>query len=222
MQEGRLFVLSGPSGAGKGTICNELVKLENTKLSISMTTRAIRGKEIPNVSYYYVTDEEFDKTIAEGGFLEYAGIYSKRYGTPKKPVLDNMANGNDVILEIEMQGAQQVKRNYEDAILIFVLPPSLKVLLERLKGRGTETPEQIEERSRTTIEEIHKIADYDYYVINDNLDEAVNIVTAIMRAEHGNTEYIEIAKKNRVDDNAIEMIKKYDQEANNAFISINR
>jgi len=213
MQNGRLFVLSGPSGAGKGTICDELVKRKLAKLSISMTTRAIRGAEIPNVSYYYVSDEEFDKTIAEGGFLEYAGIYDHRYGTPKKPVLEAMEKGEDVILEIEMQGALQVKANYPDAVLIFVLPPSLKVLAERLAARNSDSPAQIIKRTEATLSEIHRIKEYDYFVINDELDPAVAVVQAIMAYEHNDENAKSVAEKFRVNEEAIIMTHKYDEEA---------
>jgi len=213
MHNGRLYVLSGPSGAGKGTICDELVKRKLAKLSISMTTRAIRGNEIPNVSYYYVSDEEFDKTVAEGGFLEYAGIYDHRYGTPKKPVLEAMEKGDDVILEIEMQGALQVKANYPDAVLIFVLPPSLKVLAERLAARNSDSPAQIIKRTEATLSEIHRIKEYDYYVINDELEPAVAVVQAIMAYEHGDMANKEIAQKFCVNEEAINMTHKYDEEA---------
>lgn len=213
MNQGRLFVLSGPSGAGKGTICEQIVKDGSAQLSVSMTTRAIRGNEIPNVSYYFVSDEEFDRTIEEGGFLEYAGIYSHRYGTPKKPVLDAMEAGKDVILEIEMQGAQQVKTNYPDAVLIFVLPPSLKVLAERLKGRNSDSAEQIAERTKATLSEIHRMKEYDYFVINDTLSDAVNIVKNIMSAEHGDKAAAKLTKTNKVNRCTLRVIKKYDEEA---------
>jgi len=213
MQNGRLFVFSGPSGAGKGTICDELVKLGLGKLSISMTTRAIRGAEIPNVSYYYVSDEEFDKTIKEDGFLEYAGIYDHRYGTPKKPVLDAMEKGQDVILEIEMQGALQVKKNYPDAVLIFVLPPSLKILAERLAKRNTDSKAQIIKRTEATLSEIHRIKEYDYFVINDELSNAVTSAKAIMAYEHGDENAKKIAYNWKVTEEAIAMTHKYDEEA---------
>ena len=213
MHQGRLFVLSGPSGAGKGTICDRIVEDGSAQLSISMTTRAIRGKEIPDVSYYFVSDEQFDKTIEEGGFLEYAGIYGHRYGTPKEPVLKAMEEGKDVILEIEMQGACQVKKNYSDAVLIFVLPPSLKVLRERLEKRNSDSPEQIIKRTEATLSEIHRINEYDYFVINGELDEAVGIVKNIMKAVHGDEDAAKLVKKNKVGKTALKMIKKYDEEA---------
>jgi len=213
MQQGRLFVLSGPSGAGKGTICDRIVEDGSAQLSISMTTRAPRGKEIPGVSYFYVSDEEFDKTIEEGGFLEYAGIYSHRYGTPKAPVLKALDEGKDVILEIEMQGAKQVKTNYEDAVLIFVLPPSLAELRKRLEKRNSDSPEQIIKRTEATLSEIHRINEYDYYVINGELEDAVTVVKNIMKAVHGDADAKKAIVKNKVGKRALKMIEKYDKEA---------
>ena len=213
MQQGRLFVLSGPSGAGKGTICDKVIQDGCAQLSVSMTTRAPRGKEIPGVSYYFVSDEEFDKTIEEGGFLEYAGIYGHRYGTPKSPVLEAMGEGKDVILEIEMQGAAQVKANYNDAVLIFVLPPSLAELRARLEKRNSDSPEQITKRTEATLSEIHRIGEYDYYVVNGKLEDAVDTVKNIMKAVHGDRDAKRAVRKNKVGKAALRMIKKYDEEA---------
>ena len=203
MRKGRLFVLSGPSGAGKGTICKAVMAQGDPELalSVSMTTRAPREGEIHGVSYYFVTQEEYDKTVADDGFLEHAGIYGNCYGTPKAPVLEKLNSGIDVILEIEMQGAMQVKKSYPDARLIFILPPSLEVLRQRLKGRGTETDEQLERRTRSALEEIHKIVDYDYYVFNDDLADAVARVNAIISA--GRLE---------VDELATEIVNKFEEE----------
>ena len=201
MKTGRLFVVSGPSGAGKGTICKELLNTEDLDLSISMTTRKPRGKEVEGISYYFVSHEEFQKTIDEGGLLEWAEIYNNRYGTPKAPVLEKLAQGRDVILEIEMKGALQVKKSYPKSVLIFVLPPSISELKKRLIARGTETEEQIELRTRTTIEEIKTIKDYSYFIVNDDLETALSDARTIIRAEHL-----------RVEDQAEDIIHKYESE----------
>lgn len=202
MKSGRLFVFSGPSGAGKGTICDRLVELDLADLSISMTTRECRGKEIPDVSYYFVSREKFQETIDNNGFLEWAEIYDNRYGTPKAPVLEKLSKGRDVILEIEMQGAMNVKKSYDDAVLIFVLPPSLKVLAERLRNRGRDSEEQIALRTKTVLDEIRKIVDYDYYIVNGDLDQAVNDAKRLMQGE--------FKKIDRA--SADKIIKKYEEE----------
>ena len=147
--KGKLFIISGPSGAGKGTICKELLaqtSRDDVQLSVSMTTRNPRAGETDGVSYYFVSKEEFLHRIEAGGLLEYAEVYGNYYGTPKQPVVEKLAAGIDVILEIDMQGALKVKENYPDGVFIFILPPSMTELRKRLTGRGTETPEAIELR----------------------------------------------------------------------------
>ncbi len=201
MKQGRLFVISGPSGAGKGTICKELISAGIADLSVSMTTRKPRGIEQEGIHYYFVSHEEFQQAIDEGNMLEWAEIYANRYGTPKKPVLEKLAQGRDVILEIEMQGAMQVKKSYPKSVLIFVLPPSISVLRKRLIDRGTETPEQIDLRTKTTLEEIKKIKDYSYFIINDDLASAVDDALTIINAEHL-----------RVEDEAEDIIQRYERE----------
>lgn len=193
MEHGKLFVLSGPSGAGKGSICKKLIKKDCVDLSVSMTTRAPRNAEEEGKSYFFVTEDEFQSTIDVHGFMEYAKIYDHYYGTPKKYVMDKLAQGKDVILEIEMQGAFQIKNAYPNCTLIFILPPSLAELRKRLIERGTEDEEEIRIRQQATLNEIDLIHDYDYYIINDDLEEAVKKVEHIISAEHSKvTEAIRI------------------------------
>ena len=151
---GKLFILSGPSGAGKGTICKELLaqtSRDDVQLSVSMTTRNPRNGETEGASYYFVSKEEFLRKIEAGGLLEHAEVYGNYYGTPKQPVIEKLAAGIDVILEIDMQGALKVKENYPDGVFIFILPPSMSELRKRLTGRGTETAEAIEMRLGETL-----------------------------------------------------------------------
>ncbi|MCI8348286.1 MAG: guanylate kinase [Firmicutes bacterium] len=200
---GKLFVLSGPSGAGKGTICKKL--LEETKeleLSVSMTTRNPRKGEEEGVSYYFTDKESFKKHIEDGDLLEYAEVYGNYYGTPKDLVLKRLAQGIDVILEIDMQGALKVKENYPDGVFIFILPPSMSELRKRLTGRGTETAEAIELRLGETLKELSYIDKYDYCVVNGVLEEAVARVKAIVVAEHSKVAFT-----------AEELIESYKEEA---------
>lgn len=184
MEKGRLFVISGPSGTGKGTICKHLIKDKKIKLSVSMTTRNPREGEVHGESYFFVTKEEFLEKVEQGGFLEHAEVFGNYYGTPKMEVMDLLDEGIDVLLEIDVQGALQIKEVYPDAVLVFILPPSLKVLRERLVGRGTETPEIMERRLGEAADEIQFALQYDYVVINDTLEETIDKVRTIIRAAH--------------------------------------
>lgn len=195
---GKLFIISGPSGAGKGTIANRILEDTELAFSVSMTTRAPREGEIDGVHYYFVSEEEFLKNIDEDGFLEHANVYGRRYGTPKDPILEKLENGTDVLLDIEMQGALQIKENYPEGVFIFILPPSMSELRKRLTGRGTETQEAIEMRLGNTLKELSYVEKYDYLVVNGELDEAVNRVKAIIIAEHS-----------RVTMTADELVKEY-------------
>ena len=175
-------MISGPSGTGKGAICAGVTAETNAVLSVSMTTRAPREHETEGKSYYFVDKERFREAIAEEGLFEYAEVFGEYYGTPKAPVLAGLEEGKDVILEIEVDGAKQIKSGMPDAILVFVLPPSLSELKKRIEGRGTETPERIELRLERVGKEIGQIGNYDYLVINDELGKAVSDMLSIMRA----------------------------------------
>lgn len=177
---GKLIVISGPSGAGKGTIVEQLLSDGRYELSISCTTRAPRGQEKEGVNYFFKSKEEFERMIAEHKFLEYADVFGKYYGTPKDYVLDKLEQGKYVILEIDVQGALQVKENYPDALMIFILPPSEEVLLERLRGRRTETEEQVVKRFGKARAEMAFAEKYDYTVVNDDLRTAVDEVKNII------------------------------------------
>ena len=202
MYDGKLIVVSGPSGAGKGTICRMLTEQIRAHLSVSMTTRAPRAGEINGESYGFISLDKFKNMIETGGFLEYAEVYGHYYGTPKQKVLENLKEGRDVILEIDIQGALQVKEQYPEGIFIFILPPTRGDLKSRLAGRGSETEEVIKLRTSETLREISFIDKYDYYIVNGELNEAVARLKAIITAEHS-----------RVTDAVFDLIEKYKEEA---------
>ncbi len=185
MSKGRLFVLSGPSGCGKGTVCNMLLQRNpNLKLSISATTREQRVGEVDGETYFYLSKEKFEELIKNDELLEYNQGYSGNYyGTPKKYVFDQLEKGFDVLLEIEMNGAKNVKNEYPESIGIFLSPPSLDELLSRLRGRARESEELIQERFLLAKEEIARVDEYKYAVINDNLEDAVKQIENIINAE---------------------------------------
>ena len=183
-RKGLLLVVSGPSGAGKGTICKALLnKNDQIKLSVSATTRKPRNGEVHGVNYFFIEKEEFTKMIENGEFLEYAQIYDNFYGTPKAAIIECLEKEQDVILEIEMQGARQIKEVYPEGVFIFVLPPSLEELKSRIVGRGTETQEEIEKRFSCAFEEINQIVNYDYFIVNEDIEKSVSDVEAIICAE---------------------------------------
>lgn len=185
MKKGLLIVVSGPSGTGKGTICKHLLEKEkDIKLSISATTREPRKGEVDGVNYFFVDKDIFEQQILEDAFLEHAKVYENYYGTPKKYVIDEVDKGNHVLLEIDIQGALQVKEKYPEGIFIFILPPSMKELKNRIVGRGTESETSITKRFSSAFEEINYVREYDYFIVNDEVDIAVEKIRAIIKAEN--------------------------------------
>ena len=184
-RKGMLLIISGPSGAGKGTVCKALMaKREELVLSISMTTRPPRENEIEGVHYFFETKEQFMKLIGEGEFLEYAVVHGRDfYGTPKRFVQDQLEAGNDVVLEIDVEGAMQVKNSFKNGIFVFIMPPTFNELKNRLVCRGTESEEAIERRLKTAAFELQNVNKYDYVVINDVVENAVDCVETILKAE---------------------------------------
>ncbi|MEX1308695.1 MAG: guanylate kinase [Eubacteriales bacterium] len=184
MKKGLLIVVSGPSGAGKGVTCKRLKELApDIQVSVSCTTRAPRQGEIDGQAYFFLTEAEFNQKIEAGGFLEHASYLNHQYGTPKDYVFDMLEQGKDVILEIEVQGALMVNAHYPEAVLMFVLPPSLAVLEQRLVARGTETEEQTKRRLEIAKKEIELLNDYDYVIKNDKIDNAAKQMLTIISAE---------------------------------------
>lgn len=194
--KGILIVISGFSGAGKGTLMKKLLqKYDNYALSVSATTRKPRPGETDGVEYFFLEQEAFEKKIATGGFIEYACYCNHYYGTPKDYVEKQLEAGKDVILEIEIQGALNVRKQYPEAALFFVMPPDAKELKGRLEGRGTESAEAVEQRMRRAVEEAEGIEEYDYIVVNDDLDACVARLHEMILAAHNtpvrNKEFIE-------------------------------
>lgn len=193
--KGLLIVVSGPSGVGKGTVCKKYLEdYDNTFISVSATTRAPRPGEIDGTHYHFLKKEQFESMIAEDGFIEWACFCENYYGTPKKAVCDMLEEGKDVILEIEVQGAMKVAEQFPDAVLVFVFPPSMEELRNRLRGRQTETEEVIKKRLETAKWEISMSENYDYILVNDEVLSATrrlkNIVDSEKQSVKRNAEYI--------------------------------
>lgn len=182
--KGLLIVISGPSGAGKGTICKRFMERnKNVALSVSATTRAPRVGEVEGVNYYFMSKEKFKEKINDNDFLEYAEVYDNYYGTPKSNVQEMLDSGKDVILEIDIQGALKVKENAEEGIFIFILPPSMEELKQRIINRGSETQESLMKRFKSAYKEINFVSRYNYAVVNDEVEVAVEKLEAIICAE---------------------------------------
>lgn len=184
MNRGLLVVISGPSGAGKGTICSAYLKdARDTWLSVSATTRSPRTGERDGEAYFFLSRDEFEEKLVQGDFLEHAQVYGNFYGTPRSRVEEKLAQGIDVILEIDIQGALKVQENTSEGIFIFILPPSMEELKNRIIKRGSETPESLIRRFESAFEEINYISRYNYAVINNTVEEAQSNVRAIIQAE---------------------------------------
>ncbi len=209
---GDLIVISGPSGSGKGSIIKKLLENDHTTrfLSVSTTSRAIRDNDIPGVTYDFITKEEFEQKIKEGYFLEYTNYVGNYYGTPKHIIKKKLEEGIDVILEIEIEGATNIKKLIPEALFIFILPPSLKILLYRLKKRNTDSNEKIIERFHTAYQEINEVSKYNYVVVNDTLEEAVEKVEAIIKAEKCRVDRIEEIYLDTKEEEIHELLMKED------------
>ena len=192
-QTGQLIIISGTTCAGKGTVVKELLKRnENLTVSISYTSRPKREGEIDGKDYFFVSSEEFEKKIANNDFLEYAKVqYGKYYGTPKAEVKELLAEGKDVILEIDVQGAKQIKEMFPETILIFIMAPSMNEVKRRIKERGKESNEQIIERFKVAYNELNEINKYNYVVVNDEVENAVKKIEAILLSEKCRVDRIE-------------------------------
>ena len=184
-RKGCLIVVSGPSGTGKGTVCSALLeKYKEIAYSISATTRQPRTGEVDGVNYYFLAKNVFEKMIEDGELLEWAEVYGNYYGTPLKKIQERLADGQDILLEIDTQGAMSVKEKFPDEIYIYIMPPSLKELERRLKTRGTDSAESIECRLKSAAGEMEIAERYNYIVVNEQVEQAVEQIAAIVDAEH--------------------------------------
>lgn len=183
MSKGNLFIISGPSGSGKDTVLAKVFeKYPEIFFSISSVTRPMRKGEKEGEKYNFISREKFERMITEGLLLEHNVFVDNYYGTPKAPVVEHLESGRDVIIEVDVNGAAQIRSNYKEAVSIFIMPPSLKVLKERLSGRETDSEKVIESRTKAALAEIARAEEYDYIVINDSLEKAVDDVCAIIRS----------------------------------------
>ena len=210
---GQVIVISSPSGGGKGTVISELLKRnKNLWLSVSTTSRPIRANDIPGTTYNFVSKEEFEKEIEEGYFLEYTNYVGNYYGTPKGPIKEKLDQGIDVILEIEIEGASNIKKLLPESIFIFIMPPSIKTLVKRLKKRNTDSNDKLLERFHKTYKEINEVTKYNYVVVNDILEDTVDKVEAIIKAEKCRVDRIEEVYLDTKDEEIHELLMEEDYD----------
>ena len=188
MRKGFLIVVSGPSGAGKGTVCSAfLEEHEDVAYSVSATTREPRAGEQEGVNYYFLSRGEFEAMIENGELLEWAEVYGNYYGTPLKKIEEKLSKGQDILLEIDTQGALNVQKKFPDGVYVFILPPSIEELAKRLRGRGTDSEEAVERRLAAAAGEIAVAREYTYTIVNDTVEHSVQTLAAIVSAEHART-----------------------------------
>jgi len=205
---GTLIIISSPSGGGKGTLIKEILpRIPDLRYSVSFTTRAMREGEVDGHDYHFITRDEFDRRIADGEFLEYAEVHGNYYGTSREQVAKETDAGRDIILEIDVQGAELVMRRFPDALSVFILPPSFAILRERLAARGTENPESLTLRLRNSWGEVEKYGLFKYVVINDEVEPAANALETVILAERMRS----IRQKARVQD----ILDSFDASKNN-------
>ena len=218
---GQLIIVSAPSGSGKDTVVKKLMEKSTAPIwvSVSATSREPRNGEVEGKDYYFLSKDDFKEKIDEGFFLEYAEYAGNYYGTPKKYIKEKLDQGIDVILIIEIQGAKKVKEMLPESLLIFIMPPSLKTLVKRLKRRGTDSNEKIIERFHTAYKEINEVTKYNYVVVNDILDDAVDKVDAIIKAEKCRVDRIEEVFFDTKEEEIHELLMMEDKKFINKSIS---